>query len=804
LKRRLLKLLKFFALALVALAVILAIAAVWFVRRPWPQTAGKLAVPGLSAPVEVIRDEWGVPQLYAANEHDLFFAQGYVHAQDRLWQMELNRHASGGTLSEIFGRGVLAADKQLRTFGMRREAERELAVTDPATRAILDAYAQGVNAYVAANRGRLPVEFSILGVNPRPWTPVDSIAWGKMIALSLGQNQLHEVLRARLALAVGPEMARQLIPPNPDDQPVIITPEAGGYGPPAAKTTTAAAEIPPILAPYLEPAAARGSNNWVVHGSRTATGRPLLANDTHLGLNMPSEWYESGLHGGRFDVAGFSFPGVPMILIGHNQRIAWGISNMCGDTQDLFVETMNDRGQVKVNGEWRDARIVKETIDVKGGKPVAYEIVVTPHGALINEATDLKGLPPLALRWTIAEPSHLFDAVAAYDTARDWASFRQALSQWGAPTLNFVYADVDGNIGYQGAGLIPVRAAGQEGLVPVPADAPDRDWKGFLPFDQMPSLYNPKSGFIVTANNKVVADSYPHLIAHDYADPYRAQRITELLAAKPKVTLDDMRSLQADVWSPSAAALRPYLLAAAQPQTDPERKALELVRSWDLRFTPESAGATIFQAWHAKLLPDIVADEMGDDLMKAYRGFATNQTPMFTALMKTPDHPWFDDRRTKDKVETRDDIIRRAFREAVADLGQRLGDDPADWRWGKLHRAVFAHQPFGNSGIAPLIKLFNGKPVALPGAAFTVDSMTPNNMNPFRVTFGVSQRLIVDLADLGRSLAVNSTGQNAQLFHRHREDQTDLWSRGEYHPMLYGREAVEKAAKERLTLMPKQ
>jgi penicillin amidase len=799
-----LKLLKFLGLALVALAVILAVAAIWFVRRPWPQTEGKLAVPGLSAPVEVIRDEWGVPQLYAANEHDLFFAQGFVHAQDRLWQMELNRHTSGGTLSELFGAAVLSTDKQLRTYGIRREAERELAGMDPATRAILDAYAQGVNAYVAANRGRLPVEFSILGVDPRPWTPVDSIAWGKMIALSLGQNQLHEILRTRLAPAVGAEMARQLISPNPDDQGVIITPEAGGYGPHA---TTAAADVPPILAPYLGTPTARGSNNWVVHGSRTATGRPMLANDTHLALGMPSEWYESGLHGGRFDVVGFSFPGVPMILLGHNQRIAWGISNMCGDTQDLFVETVNDRRQVKVGGEWRDAEIVKETINVKGGKPVTYEVVVTPHGALINEATELKGLPPLALRWTISEPSRLIESVAAYDTATDWASFRQALSRWGAPTLNFVYADIDGNIGYQGAGLIPVRAAGQEGLVPVPADAPDRDWKGFLPFDQMPSLYNPKAGFIVTANNKVVADSYPHLIAHDYADPYRARRITELLAANPKVTLDDMRRLQADVWSPPAAALRPYLLAAAPPRFDQEigreRKALEVVRRWDLRFNRESAGATIFQAWHAKLLPDIVADELGDDLMKSYRPFAFNQTPMFIELMKTPNHPWFDDRATQDKVETRDDIIRRAFHEAVADLAQRLGDDPADWQWGKLHRAVFAHQPFGNSGIAPLIKLFNGKPVALPGATLTVDSMAANNMNPFRVLFGVSQRMIVDFADLGRSLSINSTGQNAQLFHRHREDQTDLWSRGEYHPMLYDRPAVEKGAKERLTLTPK-
>jgi penicillin G amidase len=796
-KRRLLKILKFLGLALVALAVVLAVVAVWLVRRPWPQTDGELAVAGLSAPVEVIRDEWGVPHLYAANEHDLFLAQGYVHAQDRLWQMELNRHVSGGSLAELFGRPVLDADKAMRTYGLRRASERDLALMTPATRAILEAYAQGVNAYVAANRGRLPVEFGILGVKPKPWTPVDSIAWSKMIALSLGQNHAQEELRARLATKVGADGARQLLAPYPDSQTVIITPAAGGYG--AGPGSGPA--VHPILTSYLgEPVTARGSNNWVVHGSRTATGRPLLANDTHLGINMPSEWYENGLHAGRFDVAGFSFPGVPMILVGHNARIAWGISNMCGDSQDLFVETLNDRRQVKVGEEWRDLEIVKETLTLKSGKRESFEVVVTPHGPIVNAADELTGMPPLALRWTVAEPSRLFDSLAGYNTARDWDSFRRALSLWSAPTLNFVYADVDGNIGYQGAGLIPVRAPGQDGLFPVPAGAPDRDWKGFLPFDQMPSLYNPAAGFIVTANNKVVADSYPHLIGHDYADPYRAGRITEVLAANPKVTLDDMRRLQAEVYSPPAAALRPYLLAAVQPAGDVERRALELIRSWDLRFTPESAAATIYFAWHAKLIPAIAGDEIGDDLAKDYRGY--NDTPMYIEMMKNPANPWFDDRRTKDKVETRDDIVRRSFHEAIEDLRKRLDDDPATWRWGRLHRAVFAHQPFGNSGIGPLMKLFNGKPVPLSGEAFTVEAQTPNRRNPYRVRFGVSQRMIVDLADLARSLSVNSTGQNAQLFHRHREDQTDLWSRHEYHPMLFAREAVAKAGKERLVLKP--
>lgn len=797
-KRRLLKALKYLGLALVALVVILAVAAVWLVRRPWPQTSGKLAVAGLTAPVQVIRDEWGVPQLYAANEHDLFFAQGYVHAQDRLWQMELGRHLSGGTLAELFGRPVVGADKGLRTYGLRRAAERDLAALSPGGRTILEAYAQGVNAYVDSHRGRLPLEFSILGVSPRPWTPADTLAWGKMIALSLGQNHVQETVRAGLAARVGEAAARQLMAPYPESGAVIVSPQAGHYGP----GTTSGPSVHPLLAALLgPPVTARGSNNWVIHGSRTASGHPLLANDTHLFLNMPSAWYENGLHAGRFDVVGFSFPGVPLVLIGHNRRIAWGISNMCGDTQDLFVETMRGN-QVQVDGRWQDAQLVREMIAVRGGKPETFDVVTTPDGPVINEAEELKGLPPLALRWTVAEPSRLIDSVAGYDAAGDWASFRQALSLWGAPTLNFVYADVDGHIGYQGAGLIPVRAPGQDGLAPVPPGA-GRGWRGFLPFDQMPSLYDPPAGFIVTANNKTVADSYPHLIAHDYADPFRATRISQVLAANGKATLDDMKRLQADVYSLPAAGLRPYLLAAAGPADDRERRALELVRRWDLRFTTESAGATVYFTWFSHLLPDIVGDELGDDdLMKAYRPFGNTATVMYTEMMKDPRNPWFDDRRTKDRVETRDDIVRRAFREAVADLANRLGPDPAEWRWGRIHTALLGHQPFGDSGIAPLIKLFNGPAVPLPGEAFTVDAMTPNRDKPFRVAFGVSQRMIVDLGDLSRSLAVNSTGQDAQLFHRHRADQTGLWSRNEYHPMPFYRGAVEKAAAETLTLVP--
>lgn len=796
------RLLKFLLLGLLAVVVVLAIAGVWLVRRAWPQTAGKIVAPGLSAPVEVIRDAWGVPSLYAADEHDLFFAQGYVHAQDRLWQMEYNRRLGAGELSTLFGRATLSTDKSLRALGIRRAAEADWKVSEPGTRAILQAYADGVNAFIESHRGRLPVEFTALGVRPAPWQPVDSIAWSKMIAFSLGQNQTQELMRARLAAKVGAEGVRQLMPPYPsqDRQPLIVSPEAGGYG---AARRAALEKAGPLLTELLsETVVGVGSNNWVVHGSRTATGKPMLANDTHLELDMPSVWYENGLHAGRFNVAGFSFPGMPMVLIGHNQRIAWGISSMCGDSEDLFVEEVNDRKQVRVGGAWRDAEIVHESIPVKGGKAVPFDVVITPHGPIINEGFELEGMPPLALRWTAADASRTLDAVAAVDLAADWPAFRSALSRWGAPTLNFVYADVDGNIGYQGAGAMPIRAAGQLGLAPVPVGGPERDWQGMIPFDRMPTLYNPPAGFIVTANNKVVADSYPYPISWDYADPFRAQRITGLLAANPHVTLDDMQRIQSDVYSVPAEALRPYLLAI-KPENGLQQKALDQVRRWDLRLTPDSPGAAIYFAWYGALIPDIYGDELGEDLMNQFRLTAVNQTPRLIEMMADPHNPWFDDKGTPGKVETRDDIVQRALRDAVALLSQRLGDDPAQWQWGKLHKVIFTHQPFGNSGIGPLMKLFNGGPIPAGGDGFSVSSAAPAFRNPYISRFGTSQRLIVDLGDLSRSLVVNSTGQSGLLFHRHREDQIPLWRDHRYRPMLFGRDAVEKDAAERLTLGPR-
>jgi penicillin amidase len=803
---------KAIGLALLTLSVAATALAAWWVRRSWPQTRGAITVPGLRAPVQVLRDRWGVPQIYATNEHDLLFAQGFVHAQDRLWQMDWDRRLSSGRLAALLGPALLPADRLVRTIGIRRAAERDWALLSPETRGWLAAYAEGVNAFLTARRGRLPLEFTLLGARPEPWTPLDTLAWGKMMAFSLGQNHGMEMMRSRLASRLGWVAASRLLPPYegqlilppgavapPQRQPLLeATAAAGADGSASLSGAGSLGELARLLSP---PAAALGSNAWVVHGSRTASGRPLLANDTHLELDMPSVWYENGLHAGRFDVAGFSFPGVPLVLIGHNRHIAWGISNMCGDVQDLYLERRDARGRLEAGDGWYEPQVVEERISVRGRRPELLRVVIGRHGPLVNAVEELPAMPPTALRWTALDGTRLLDALAGVDLAADWPAFRRALALWGAPALNFVYADDAGHIGYQAAARIPVRGAGHLGLAPVPGWDERYAWRGDVPWEAMPHVLDPASGFIVTANNKVVAEDYPYHIGFDYADPYRAQRLTQLLAGAQWLSVADARRIQAETYSLPAAALRPYLLAL-RPGGERERRALAQVRAWDLRFEPESAGATIYYVWYRQLLRNMVGDVVGPEFLARYPGFPVFQTPLYVRFLAASRRPWLGGSRPAPR-ESRDELVQRSFQQAVAALAARLGAEPSGWRWGRVHTALLVHQPLGASGIALLERLFNGRPVPLAGEALTVEANSPSPVRPYRVGLGVSQRLIVDLADLGSALAVNSTGQSGELFHPHREDQVELWGRNQYRLQPFSRQAVAAATRERLTLAPR-
>jgi penicillin amidase len=786
---------------LLAVVVVVAGVGVWFVRRPWSQVEGTISMPGLSAPVEVIRDTWGVPHIYAENEHDLFFAQGYVQAQDRLWQMEFNRRVASGTLSEVLGEGTLGIDRFMRTLGLRRAAEKDLALVDEGTLDILQAYADGVNAYVEGHLDRLPLEFTILGFDPAAWTPLDTLAWGKVMAYTLCGNYDAELLRARLIAEVGAEAAQELMPPYPDSGPFIIPPEARSYAWLRDAILDGPAEVAAVLG---GPAPDLGSNNWVVHGSRTATGKPLLADDTHLGLDMPSVWYENGLHGGRFDSVGFSFLGVPLVIIGHNSRIAWGVTNLPVDVQDFYIEKLDDPvhpTQYEFDGEWHDLEVVYETIEVKGQDPVSLNVRITRHGPILNSVLgDLEGTEPLALRWTALEGSYVFRAAVLLNLASDWSEFREALSYWDAPSQNFVYADVDGNIGYQSPGKIPLRVQGHRGLFPVPGWAGEYEWQGFIPFDELPNVFNPPTGFVATANNKVVPDDYPYHLTYDWSAPYRAQRITDVLATDDSITFEDIRDLHAQTYSLPAEALRPYLLAV-EPEDDLQARALDLVRDWDLYFETDRAGASVYQVWSWFLRQNILGDELGEDLLETYLGGASMQVPLLVDWMAQADNPWFDDVTTP-QVETRDDIVRRSLGDAVLWLSEGYGEDPETWEWGRLHTKTFVHQPLGQSGIGVIEWLFNSKTIPARGSGYTVDAASLDPEAGFVMTGGVSQRFIADLSDLDNSRTMHTTGQSGQLFHRHREDFILPWQNVEYHASPFSRAAVEANANATLTLTP--
>ena len=779
-------------------------------RLSWPKTQGSVRVAGLADEVTVIRDSWGVPHIYATNAYDLFFAQGYVHAQDRFWQMEFWRRIGSGRLAEILGESALGSDQFIRTVGWHRTATEELALLDDETRSILQAYADGVNAYIDSHEGRLGLEFKVLGltgvqVDLEPWTPHHTLTWAKVMSWDLSGNMDSELLRAHIDARLGPEALAELMPPYPADHPVIVpnplTGETLDAVPQAALATHVLGTGPDI-----------GSNNWVVAGSKTASGMPLLADDPHLGIQMPSIWYEIGLHcepvgpDCPYNVVGSSFASAPGVIIGHNDSIAWGVTNLGPDVQDLFIERVNpdNPNQYEFEGEWLDMEVIREEIYVSGrDEPVVVNVRVTRHGPIINDVAGGTeedwsfGWQPLALSWTALEPGTLMRSVWMLDQASNWDEFRQALSYWDAPSQNFVYADVEGNIGYQAPGRIPIRASGN-GSMPVPGWTGEYEWQDDIPFDELPRAFNPVEGYIATANNAVVGTDFPYFLATDWAPGYRARRIVEVLESSDALTLEDMQALHGDEHNVWAKEALPFL---TELQTEDPRlsEALALLRDWDGQATRASAAAALMEAMRLHLIDLTFGDELGDQLLERARG-----SLIVSLLAQLPNEtsPWFDDIHTA-QVENRDDLVRLALEAAVKELSESLGSDMSRWRWGNLHTATFENQSLGQSGIGPIESIFNRGPVAVDGTIATVNNTGYRPSAPYGVAVVSSYRLIVDLDNLSNSVSMHTTGQSGHPFHKHYDDMIDPWRNIQYHPMLWERPDVEAGAEGTLVLRPK-
>ncbi|ALX66064.1 penicillin acylase family protein [Microbacterium sp. XT11] len=850
--------------AVVAVAVAAAIFLVWTIQRSFPQTEGTLELDGLKSSVAVQRDARGIPTITADSTHDLFFAEGFVHAQDRFFEMDFRRHVTAGRVSEMFGESQVGTDSFLRTLGWRDVADAEVAAMDETILGYYQAYADGVNAYLSSHSGaELSLEYAVIGMQnadyaPEPWTPADSVAWLKAMAWDLRTNVEDETERALLAgelAASGYDAAQtrttidQLYPGYPFGENPVIVPKISSV--PAAETDADAAAFTPGSGSEAQAASARidwqtasdvieaaslligdvgegiGSNSWVVSGALTESGLPLLSNDPHLGAALPSVWYQVQLKCSKvtdscpFDVGGFSFSGLPGIVIGHNQQVAWGFTNLTTDVTDLYIE--------RIDGDqyWRDGALVPleertETIKVAGAGDVTLKVRSTVHGpiisGLVDDFTALAEDPDAALatggaasvpaeegaeyavslRWTALDPGTAATAIFALATAKDFEDFRKAASLFDVPAQNLIYADTEGNIGYQAPGRLPIRGAG-DGWMPQPGWDSAYDWTGFIPFEDLPVSYNPASGYIVTANNAIVTDDYEHFLSKDWDYGYRAARIAHLIerrSATAPLTAQDMREIQMDseMWigKQLAAALVDVEVSGAGPKA-----AVELLRGWDAQNAASSAAAAYANVLWSNLVQNLFSRrDQPLPIDGQGRLFA-----VVGALLDDPSDPlWTNE---KIGVSGRDEMLALSAEQAYDELAALQGTTVALWNWGDLHAITLTSSTFGTSGIAPIEWLFNRGPYAVSGGASVVNATGWKLGESYATTTVPSMRMVVDLSDFDSSTWIHLTGASGHAFHAHYTDQTADWAAGVQRPWAFSTKAVKAATTQTLMLSPR-
>lgn len=870
------------------------------VRASFPQTTGEIRLDRLSGEVEVKRDANGVPQIYADNETDLFRAQGYVQAQDRFYEMDVRRHVTAGRLSEMFGDGQVETDAFLRTLGWRRVAQQEYdKVLSAETKKYLQAYAEGVNAYLKdRDPADVSVEYAALAFSNdytiEPWTPVDSVAWLKAMAWDLRGNMQDEIDRSLMTSRLSAAQIKQLYPEYPYalHQPIVgqgAVDESTGKFDPKAKATEgdgattgdtpgngpggssqgmnsqlgALSEvldgIPALLGPNGN---GIGSNSWVVSGRYTTSGKPLLANDPHLAPQLPSLWYQMGLHCRsvsatcRYDVAGYTFSGMPGVIIGHNDKIAWGLTNLGADVTDLYLEKIGPDGYL-VDGRTKPFIVRDEIIKVAGGEDRTITIRSTDRGPLVsdrsselekvgqqapvgNAAPDRGTGYGVSLQWTALQPGKSMDAIFALDRAKDFKQFRAAAKNFEVPSQNLVYADTEGHIGYQSPGKIPQRTKG-DGTLPAPGWDSSYRWKGYIPFEQLPYEYDPERGYVVTANQAVIdAKGYPDLLTKDWGYGSRSQRINDLIESKikdgGKISPDDMRTMQTDNRSEIATLLNPLLLKI--DISDPYvREAQKLLEGWDYTQEPDSAAAAYFNAvWR-----NVLKLSFGNKLPKELRaeGDCINVRPadatgpvdeqnklvrecgqrdpdsaqpdggdrwyeVVRPLLKQEKSEWWvtPGNRTDQATETRDQLLARAMKDARWELTAKLGKDVSTWSWGRLHQLTLKNQTLGTAGPGVVQQLLNRGPWNLGGGEAAVDATGWNAAGGYEVIWVPSMRMVVNVGDWDKSRWINLTGASGHAFNSHYTDQTDAWARGDLYDWAYGRAAVDASTKDTLKLKP--
>ena len=841
--------------ATVAITLLAAIAvggAYVYLRRSLPQLDGTTTIAGISAPIDIVRDADAIPHIFAANKLDGLFGLGYVHAQDRLWEMEFQRRIGFGRLSEVLGAATLPQDRFLRTVGFGRAARAAWASTPDWAKQQVNAYVAGVNAFISAHHGsELPPEFSLLRFEPEPWTGPDVVVWVKMMAWDLSGNYSFELLRHDLIRAVGEERMHQLMPPYAVDGLSILsklsttedTVDRGNktkLGVTSVSTVSSVvassvvarsvvessgteswsraligslAEGDPLVRDFLLGGSSTeglGSNNWVVDGTLTASGKPLLANDPHLGTRLPSTWYLAHISAGDFDVIGGTFPGIPAVALGRNRFIAWGATNVAADVQDLYRERLDASGtHYEFRGAQEPITVIPETIAVKGAAPVQLNVRFTRHGPLVSDAINAnnadsksnpKPLPlePLAFRWTALDPDDgTLAAFLKVNEAHNWAEFTDALKDYAVPSQNFVYADVDGHIGYYAPGHIPLRASG-DGSHPAEGWTGDAEWTGWAPFDALPHTFDPPEHFIVTANHRPAPPTYGYNLGLEWTEPYRAQRIVDLIRAKTTVTPDDFARMQADTVSLHAKALVPVLLTHTRTVGPGEQPALDVLRKWNFDATGDSAAAAIFQAWFLQLAPALVGDKLGPVVTESYQGKFSFVSRFIANTLASNDSPWCDDA-TTGKKESCDDAVAGALVKGLADLRRRMGDDISRWRWDTVHLAVFPHALDSVAALRPLLS----RSVGIGGDWSTVNVGVTAADHPYEVHTVPGYREIIDLSAVGDSRFLDAVGESGHFLSKHYDDFLNDWRAVRHRKMRMSRDDIDRGAIGHLRLTPR-
>jgi penicillin amidase len=788
--------------SLTIIALVTVVILRYLVTKSFPTVDGELRIAGLESAVTIQRDDYGVPHIAAKNEHDLFFAQGYVHAQDRLWQMDISRRAGQGRLSEILGSSALKFDRLFRTIGILRIAEKLEQNLRPDSRRVLEAYSEGVNAFIESHHGKYPVEFDMLNYSPEKWKPVHSLLVARLMAWELNISWYTDLVLGDLYKTLGEEKAREIFPTYPENAPVII--------PKDLRAKYLSQDMMRLIDADMEfrkffgtTGTHIGSNAWAVGPEKSVNGKAMLANDPHLGFSAPSKWYEVHLRGGEMNVAGVSLPGTPMIVIGHNQRIAWGLTNFMADDADFYLEMTNSTGEYYFKDTWRPMTVVQDTILVKDSSSVILVTKSTHHGPVINDV-NATGLITkdvlLTMRWTGQDVSDELYSLILINKAKDWAEFKSGVKEFTVPGQNFVYADINGNIGYVAGVRLPIRTA-QNPTLPMPGWTGQYDWTSFVPFAQLPSLYNPPQHYIATANNKMTDRAFPYHISNLWEPPSRIQRIDEMLGKQEKLTAEDFKHMQGDYFSRFAAEMTPYILHAYDAIAVPDievQTALSYFRNWHFRFSGDDVPTSLFHVFFTHLLRNIFLDKMGEAMFVKYIFVANIPYRVVPVLMHNPSSDWFDDKSTP-QIETRDVIIRKSLEQAIQELKASLGGEMKTWQWGLIHTITFRH-PFGSR--PPLGAVFNIGPFPIGGSGTTVNNGEYYLANPYQVTLGPSTRQIVDFSDIDGALSVIPTGQSGQPMHDHYSDQTPLWLSGEYHTMPLDSAHVAAATRHTLRLLP--